>query len=90
MPPAPLVAVLSDGAFLPKLVESLRSCTSTNSTASGVSLRYEPFGLSLPFPKKERSHGQDYGSYVPAGILRSNWLRKHADGVPALLVRIPR
>ena len=78
----PLIAVLSDGAWAPTLVRSL-------STAPGhpVRVRYELFKLAQRFPRKERTHGQDYETYVPHGILRANWMHKHATVVPAVLVR---
>ena len=83
--PSPLIAVLSDGPFLNKLVESLKSCSSAGANATGVILRYEAYTSIAQFAKKERTHG-DYDKYVPSGLLRSNWLRKHADLVPAVLV----
>jgi hypothetical protein len=82
IPPAPLIAVLSDGAWARTLVGSLK-------TAPGhpVRVRYDLFKLSQRFPRKERTHGQDYETYVPHGILRANWMHKHATLVPAVLVR---
>ena len=85
IPPTPLVALLSDAPFLDALAASLRSFGGGGT----FRIRYETSPLSTArFPAKQRTHGEhEYASYVPAGILRSNWLEKHHNLLPAVLVR---
>jgi hypothetical protein len=85
IPPTPLVALLSDAPFRDALASSLRSCS-----GGGFRIKYEAAALAgVRFPAKQRTHNEhEYASYVPQGILRANWVEKHHNLLPAVLVRL--
>lgn len=92
VPPRALIALLSDAPFVEALAAGLRAASS-GTAGPPLRARYDALpagGAAGRFPRKERSHTPgEYDSYAPAGILRSNWLRKHAT-LPAALVRDAR
>lgn len=90
-PPAPLVVLLSDAAYAESLAVALKTASSpaggNASIAPVVAVNYVQrtgqFGVGAA---KQRSHVQEYDSYAPAGLLKSNWLHKHHREVPAVVV----
>jgi hypothetical protein len=93
---SPLVALLSDGGNWSSLLSrALQSANAgaMSATYGSTSLPSSPFRFrDLPlhheFPAKQRSHSGpgEYETYVPLGILRSNWLSKHHTDLPGLVV----
>ena len=89
LPPKPYVALLGDLEYVEILAVSLKTAGGPRPGGpSSMYMRYEPYPLSKRFTPRQRSHGEhEYPSYIPAGILRSNWMKKHQDEVPAVIVR---
>jgi hypothetical protein len=89
--PVPLVCVLGDKSeSLDILSGSLRSAGYAQAPRPATPLRYEAFPFAHQFAPRLRSHTeQEYASYIPVGILPSNWLGKHQNAVPAVMVRGP-
>jgi hypothetical protein len=91
VPPSPFVALVGDAAFLDILAVSLKTAaapgSSSSSSGSMVHVRYEPAAFPLQFPSKERSHSDaEYATYIPDGILRREWMDRHHNSSPAVLV----
>ncbi len=89
LPPKPYVALLGDLEYVEILAVSLKTAGGPRPGGpSSMYMRYEPYPLTKRFMPRQRSHGEhEYPSYIPAGILRSNWMKKHQDEVPAVIVR---
>ena len=80
--PQPLVCLLGEAEQLENLVQGLRAAGQRSQ------LRYEAHPFKHSFAPLLRSHSrEEYASYMPPGILPSNWLSKHQNSVPAVLVR---
>lgn len=83
----PLVALLSDAPFLDALAVRLKlSRVDASANQPKNQVNYLPLPLAHKFPAKQRSHGHEYETYVPAGILRTTWLEKHHKYIPSVIV----
>jgi len=87
LPPKPYVALLGDMEYVEVLAVALKTSGLKPGGPNSMYMRYEPHTLSSRFAPRQRSHADhEYPSYIPAGIIRSNWMKKHQDEVPAVLV----
>lgn len=88
--PIPLIVLVGDaGDYLTTLQVSLKAAGLPRSgIQASVQLRYEHCPFEHRFAPRQRIHSeQEYRSYIPAGILASNWLSKHQNFIPSVVVR---
>jgi hypothetical protein len=91
VPPSPFIALVSDAPTVDLLAVALKSAPASPvglGAALAQRVRYEPRPTTHVFPRKEHTHAPaEYDTYVPGGILRWNWMAKHQNEVPAVMVR---
>lgn len=87
VPPCPLVCIISDAPYIEMLAVALKSAPVGNTMTSLVNMRYEPrpAKYTLPVTKKPKETNH-YETYIPENILKSNWMHKHQNDIPAVMV----
>jgi len=92
VPPCPLVCLVSDAPYIDMLTVALKSATPPTGgiTNHMLTMRYEPrsANYTLPVAKKQTipKDATYYDNYIPEYMLKSNWMHKHQNNIPAVVV----
>ena len=89
--PTATVAVVSDSAQVAdSFATLLRGRNSTAQKSTTARLRFETFPITYQFPDTRHSHTNDYETRAVSGVLKTTWLNKHHNRLPATVVLVLR